>query len=155
VQAGHCQAEQLKIVEANAPAVTIDPYAVEQILRNLIENAIAVSPPDEEVIIAIAASWQGGVPAIRVEIRDRGPGIAEEYRHRIFEPFFSTRSRGTGLGLPIARRLAEAHGGTLKLESSSLGTTAILELPQTPNGEAPEDPENQPDHRRSRTSQSL
>lgn len=154
VQAGHCQADQLKIVESNAPAVTSDPYAVEQILRNLIENAIAVSPAGEEVIIAIAPSWQGGVAAIRIEIRDRGPGIAEEYRQRIFEPFFSTRSRGTGLGLPIARRLAEAHGGTLKLESSSLGTTAILELPQTPHSETPEDPENQPDHRRSRTPQS-
>jgi signal transduction histidine kinase len=149
VQAGHCQADKLQIVDANSPTVTLDPYAVEQILRNLIENAIAVSPEAEKVVIAITPSWLGRVPAIRVEIRDRGPGIAEEYRHRIFEPFFSTRSRGTGLGLPIARRLAEAHGGTLKLESSSLGTTAILELPQIPHGEIPEDPENQPDHRRS------
>lgn len=156
VQAGHCAADKLQIEESNSPAVTIDPYAVEQILRNLIENAIAVSPEGEKVVIAIAPSWQGGVPAIRVEIRDRGPGIAEEYRNRIFEPFFSTRSRGTGLGLPIARRLAEAHGGTLKLESSSLGSMAIVELPQVPHGEPgehPEDPQNQPDHRRSHTSQ--
>ncbi len=153
VQAGHCLSEKLQIIEAaKVPAVTLDPYAVEQIMRNLIENALAVVPDGDQVLICISPTWQGGVPAVRVEVRDTGPGIAEEYRNRIFEPFFSTRSRGTGLGLPIARRLAEAHGGTLRLESSPLGTTAVLELPQTPSGEATVDPESQTDHRRGRSS---
>ena len=128
--------------------IVIDPYAVEQILRNLVANALAVSPEDEPVTITITGCWQGEQPAVRIEVRDRGPGIDPAYVERIFEPFFSTRSRGTGLGLPIARHLAEVHGGSLALESTSAGTTAILILPEVASGESTFDPENQPDHRR-------
>lgn len=154
VQVGLCTADRLQIeLDARVQPITMDPFAVEQILRNLMENAIVVSPENEPVRITIASAWQGDAPAVRVEIRDRGPGISEEYQDRIFEPFFSTRSRGTGLGLPIARRLAEAHGGRLKLDSSVFGTTAVLELPETPYREPTEDPENQPDPRRSQPAQ--
>ncbi len=149
VQAGQCHSQRLQVqVEDGVQPVSADPYAVEQVLRNLLENAIAVSGEEQAIVVAIAPAWQGDRPAVRIEIRDAGPGIAPEYRERVFEPFFSTRSRGTGLGLPIARRLAEAHGGRLELVANGQGTTAVFLLPEVPSNEPWEDPENQPDHRR-------
>ena len=69
----------------------------------------------------------------RVEVSDNGPGVPDDLRERIFEPFFTTKSRGGGLGLPIARRTIELHGGTLQLECPpSGGTTITIELPHEP-----------------------
>ena len=129
--------------------ILCDSFALEQILRNLIENAITVSPDEQLVEVGIRRDWQGDRPAVQITIADCGPGIPPEYREKIFEPFFSTRSRGTGLGLPIARRLAEAHGGSLTLDSTDHGTTAILVLPEQSSGDLTVDPENHPDYRRS------
>jgi signal transduction histidine kinase len=128
--------------------IMADPYAVEQILRNLIENALVVSPAGIPVEVTIASAWQGDQPSVRIEVKDAGPGILPEHMERIFEPFFSTRARGTGLGLPIARRLSEAHGGSLELRSSAAGTIAILILPEISAGDQTTDPEDTPDHRR-------
>ncbi len=78
----------------------------------------------------IAVRIQPGAGRCRVEIRDRGPGIPAELSEKVFEPFFTTKHRGTGLGLSIARRLVEAHGGTLSLSPSpGGGTTAVVDLP--------------------------
>ena len=68
--------------------------------------------------------------SVSIQIRDSGPGIPEELREQVFEPFFTTTARGGGLGLPIARRTAELHGGTITLEpGESGGTVATLTLP--------------------------
>ena len=63
------------------------------------------------------------------EVQDEGPGIASELQARIFEPFFTTREKGTGLGLPLARKLVEAHRGTLTLESKPGQTLFRLSIP--------------------------
>ena len=71
--------------------------------------------------------------AATIEIRDTGPGIPPDIRAQIFEPFFTTKSRGGGLGLPIARRTVERHGGTLTIDGHpDGGTVATLTLPVTP-----------------------
>jgi len=63
-------------------------------------------------------------------IGDTGPGIPEELRGKIFEPFFSTKEEGIGLGLPIAQRIVEEHGGEIRVESSAgKGTVFIVSLP--------------------------
>lgn len=129
-------------------SIVADAFAVEQILRNLFENAMVVSPADKPVLIVISSAWQGERPSLQVEVIDEGPGIPPAIMDRIFEPFFSTRSRGTGLGLPIARRLAEAHGGSLELKSGPSGTTAVLILPLVSTGDQTTDPENIRDNRR-------
>ena len=68
-----------------------------------------------------------------VSFLDRGPGVPEELREKVFEPFFTTKHRGTGLGLSIARRIVEAHGGTLTLASPPEGgTVARVDLPLSP-----------------------
>ncbi len=65
-----------------------------------------------------------------IEIRDSGPGVPPDLRDRVFEPFFTTKARGGGLGLPIARRTAELHGGTLALSSPETGGSVFtLTLP--------------------------
>ncbi len=125
-----------------------DAFAVEQILRNLFENALVVSPAGKPVAVEISSVRQGERPYLQIEVIDEGPGVPAEIMDRIFEPFFSTRSRGTGLGLPIARRLAEAHGGSLELKSGVHGTTAVLILPLVSKGDQTLDPENIRDHRR-------
>ena len=70
---------------------------------------------------------RGGVVT---EIRDTGAGIAPEIRERLFEPFFTTRDGGTGLGLPIALRIIEGHSGDLRIDSEpNQGTTVAVWLP--------------------------
>lgn len=120
-------------------AITADPFAVEQIIRNLLENAIEASQPGTLLEVTLDLTWLGDQEAITLAVRDFGCGIPPEHRERLFEPFFTTRSRGTGLGLPIARRLAEGHGGSLDLEAADPGTVARLTLPRTAVPE-PEEP---------------
>ncbi|MFK8111619.1 MAG: protoglobin domain-containing protein [Rubripirellula sp.] len=122
-------------MDSSISTIKCDAFAVEQVLRNLIENALAVSPESVNVHVRVEPDWQGNEKAVRIEVVDGGPGIAKQHLERIFEPFFSTRSRGSGLGLPIARRLTEAHGGSLELITSDSGTTAYLILPEVSHGE--------------------
>ena len=83
--------------------------------------------PDRPATVKL--EWEGG--HVRISIQDEGKGIEPENLERIFEPFFSTRPDGTGLGLPIARRIAQAHGGDLSVESRpGVGTTVTVRLPQ-------------------------
>ncbi len=73
----------------------------------------------------------GDHPAIAIQVRDNRPGFAPEQREHAFEPFHSTKTTGTGLGLGIARRIVEAHGGTLAIEASTEGGATIrLVLPR-------------------------
>jgi len=66
----------------------------------------------------------------RVAVADRGPGMPEEIREKAFEAFFTTKHRGTGLGLPIAKRVVEAHGGTIHIDvPPEGGTTISVDLP--------------------------
>jgi signal transduction histidine kinase len=67
--------------------------------------------------------------AVEVVIRDTGPGIPPDIRERIFDRFYTTKDDGIGLGLAIARSIVEAHGGTLRFDSTREGTTFICRLP--------------------------
>lgn len=69
----------------------------------------------------------GKVALVRID--DNGPGIPEHVREQIFEPFFSTKEEGTGLGLALARRILEEHGGWLNLRHSGRGAGFVLVLP--------------------------
>ena len=94
-------------------------------LVNLVKNAVQASPDGKTV--KLTGKREGGQYVVAVG--DEGAGIAGELQSRVFEPFFTTREKGTGLGLPLARKLVEAHGGTLTLESSPGKTTFRLSLP--------------------------
>src|SRR5207244_13406972 len=106
------------------PAVLGDPYLLSEALTNLIQNALEATPPGGAVAIqARPTVCQGELPAstqgVQVRIQNSGSGISEELRERIFEPFFSSKRGGTGLGLTIARRLIEIHSGSVAVESDA------------------------------------
>jgi nitrogen fixation/metabolism regulation signal transduction histidine kinase len=88
----------------------VDVRLMERTLRNLVENSLRVSPANASVSIRLAVEKD----RIRLEVADRGPGVPPHMLERIFEPYFSTHDLGTGLGLPIARQIVEAHGGRLE-----------------------------------------
>jgi PAS domain S-box-containing protein len=109
----------------------VDPFALGQVFRNVLENAIAASPPEEEIAVRCAAvSWEGR-PALQVAIGDRGPGIPPESRQRVFDPFYTTKTKGTGLGMAIAKRIVEEHGGCIAVRDSDLsGAEILITLPR-------------------------
>ena len=113
------------------PAVSLDPMRMEQALINLLLNAIQVTPDEEAVSISTYVS--SGY--VRIEVRDFGDGIPAEHREKIFSPFFTTKKEGTGLGLPIAKKIIEAHGGRLEVtENLGKGTVFTASLPiETPS----------------------
>jgi len=111
------------------PPVWGDPFRLAEVFTNLIENALEASPEGGTVRVRVESK---GDEHVRVLVENGGVGIPPEMRERIFHPFFTTKARGTGLGLPIARQIVEAHRGTLTVESDgALETTFIVELPTT------------------------
>ena len=91
------------------PVVHADGDLVCQVLVGLLSNAVEATPPGGEITVRAHAA-NGG---IELAVADRGAGIAPELRSRVFEPFFTTRPNGTGLGLAVARQIVEAHGGRI------------------------------------------
>jgi signal transduction histidine kinase len=107
-------------LEAVDPAlrVRVDPRLFGRALRNVLENALRASAGQP---VDVRARIEPGGREARVDVLDRGPGVAPDLLERIFEPYFSTHSGGTGLGLPIARRILEEHGGRLWAETREGG----------------------------------
>ncbi len=114
------------------PPVDTDTSLLEQVLSNLVENAIKYNRPGGQVTVSVRSSPEGAV----IEVSDTGPGIPPEFRGRIFEEFergpreLHGRTEGTGLGLSIAARLTEYLGGSLQLDSTvGEGSTFAVRLP--------------------------
>ena len=106
-------------VEGPDLTLTADAELIRATVLNLLLNAAQAMGGRGRIAVVIAQSDERCV----LEIRDSGPGIPPELRERVFEPFFTTKARGGGLGLPIARRTAELHGGTLALTMPDTGGT--------------------------------
>jgi PAS domain S-box-containing protein len=111
--------------------VSIDPAQAKQLFLNLFLNAIEAMAPGGHLTVNLTRVTHQGVAWVRVAIIDTGGGIPESIRAKIFEPFFTTKTRGSGLGLAICRSIADAHKGTVRVEtpSGSSGTTVVLEFP--------------------------
>lgn len=106
--------------------IEADGDQLRSIFVNLLLNA-AQSMPGGGLVSVDVVTADG---ACIVGVRDRGPGIPREWRERVFEPFYSTKARGSGLGLPTAKRIAEAHGGAISLtDAPGGGTIATVTLP--------------------------
>jgi two-component system sensor histidine kinase HydH len=96
-------------------------------LGNLVHNALAASPPGARVVVGLRPERR----QVELFVADEGPGVAEEDRARVFEPFFSRRAGGTGLGLALVRRIAEAHGGSVGVATRAAGGAEfVLRLPR-------------------------
>ena len=105
------------------------PTMIRATILNLLINAAQAINGHGRIVVSVR-EHQG---AAAIAVRDTGPGIPVELRTQVLEPFFTTKARGGGLGLPIARRTAELHGGTLTLECPAGGGTVVtLTLPLRP-----------------------
>jgi signal transduction histidine kinase len=107
-----------------------DRFALGQVFRNVLENALAACPDPVEVDVAWSEADLGGRPGLRVAVRDNGPGLSAEGRRLIFEPFYTTKTHGTGLGMAIAKRLVEAHGGRIAVGDHGPGAEIQVTLPR-------------------------
>jgi signal transduction histidine kinase len=108
------------------PAIEADENQIEQLLTNLVLNAAHASEDGGLVTLTTEPTGVG----VQLEVKDRGLGMDEETCRRALEPFFTTKSRGTGLGLPICQRIVESHGGTLAIRSIvGKQTTVTVQLP--------------------------
>jgi nitrogen fixation/metabolism regulation signal transduction histidine kinase len=118
--------EIVNLVTGPLPPVLVDRTLVARALANIVENALHAMPGPGS--LRVTSSIGDGTVAIRVE--DTGFGMDAEALERVFEPYFSTKTTGTGLGLPIARRNIELSGGAIAVESEKgRGTAVTISLP--------------------------
>jgi PAS domain S-box-containing protein len=117
-----CQLETS--LDPNLPAIDGDPVQLQQVLLNLAINAFDAmrdTPASKrKVLIATQSNGDG---TVRTSVRDYGVGISEEMQDRLFDPFFSTKTEGLGMGLAIVRSIVESHGGTITAENADGGGT--------------------------------
>ncbi|MEO2018398.1 MAG: HAMP domain-containing sensor histidine kinase [Fuerstiella sp.] len=107
--------------------IDADRGQIRQVLENLIVNANQALDGGGEISVELT---QNGHDAI-IAVRDTGPGISEELRDQLFEPLFTTKAKGTGLGLTICRQLIERHGGTIELQDNDGAGRDIPDSPAT------------------------
>lgn len=96
----------------------IDVFRMDQVFRNLMENSVAACADSVEIGIECAIAQQEHEPMIEIRYSDNGPGLSNDCRRHIFEPFYTTKPKGTGLGMAITQRIVEAHGGTIEAIAS-------------------------------------
>lgn len=110
------------------PKITADPRLIEQVFTNLIGNAVEAMSAQQKGTLAVHLDISRAIsnyPQIEVKIIDSGPGIPEEVRGHVFEPFVTTKKTGTGLGLAISKRIITAHRGNITVESYPGGGTVF------------------------------
>ncbi len=122
----------------NLPDVPGDAIEIQQVLTNLIQNAVEAMKEDGTLDIRArrgTLSFGEKRPAVIIEVRDSGPGIPSEQQKSAFNPFFTTKHTGTGLGLAVSHRIVSNHGGLISCTSvADLGTTFTVELPAAQEG---------------------
>jgi PAS domain S-box-containing protein len=108
-----------------------DPTAMAHVVRNILENSLEACCDPVEIDLSCSESIVNGQPAIQISMCDNGPGLTPEQRQRIFEPFYTTKIRGMGLGMAIAKRLVEAHGGEISAgNNGGRGAEILITLPR-------------------------
>jgi two-component system sensor histidine kinase HydH len=117
---------EVTVETAKAPATwSLDAGRIREVVVNLVDNAVAAGAP-------VVATVRSEGKQLVIEVVDHGPGVPEADRERIFEPFHTGKTQGTGLGLAVARRVVESHGGTLSvLSAPSGGALFRAEIPES------------------------
>lgn len=123
------------------PAVSVDPMLITQVLSNLIINAAQASPPGATVLIEAALRDHKGQSMLAVSVRDEGQGISDAVMPHLFQPFYTTKPRGNGLGLALSQNIAREHGGlivaTNRTDRSGADFTLLVPLqPQSDSADA-------------------
>ncbi len=120
---------------ASVGEAELDPDQIRAVLVNLLRNAREACSEGDEILISSRRTGD----EVLIQVTDTGSGMDEEVSHKVFQPYFSTKKGGTGLGLAMARRIIEEHGGVMSFTSEpGKGTQFSLRLPATGSGEAVE-----------------
>jgi two-component system, NtrC family, sensor histidine kinase HydH len=115
-------------IDAAIPTVRVDAEQLEQVLLNMVMNAVQASADGDEVLLS--ARLEGD--RLWVDVRDQGSGVKPEHVDRLFDPFFTTKEQGTGLGLPVAHEIVRSIGGMLKVKhNEDRGMTFSVGLPRS------------------------
>ncbi len=130
-----CVAVRLEIAEA-LPPLRVDPLQLQQVLRNLISNAVEAMPEGGTLEISALENPPGS--SVTIAVRDSGSGMAPEVLAKLFQPLFTTKARGIGLGLVVVKNLTEANGGSVQVQSEAgKGSRFAVTLPRAEStGEA-------------------
>lgn len=110
------------------PLCHVDPLKIGQVFRNIFENAVEVSPVPSVIELQCVCETES-TNELTITIRDQGPGLSAEQLARLFEPFFTTKTKGTGLGMAIAKRIVQAHSGSI-VASSPGGASIEITIPR-------------------------
>ena len=113
------------------PRCPVDHFQMLQALRNILENSLAAAPDPVRITVSLSSGRLDEHDALRVCLRDNGPGIPADRAQSVFEEFFTTKTRGTGLGLAIVKRIIEAHGGRVRVNQDyTAGAELVVTLPR-------------------------
>jgi signal transduction histidine kinase len=123
----HAHVESVLDCDESLPQLQLDPNKLRQLLYNLLLNGLQAIVRSGRV--TVRTKWDAARKRARLEVTDTGPGIPDEVRARVFDPFVSSKPGGGGLGLAIAKQIVEEHGGTIGFDSSKDGTVFHAELP--------------------------
>lgn len=125
-QARETGIEITRYFDPDLPSVLLHPETLEAALVNLVKNALEAMPNGGQLMVRTRVV-RGG---IALDMIDTGCGMDEKTLFKMFDPFYSTKANGTGLGLPTARKIIEAHGGRIDVQSApGLGTKFTIEFP--------------------------
>lgn len=109
----------------------VDAFRLEQVFRNLFENSLSACSDPIEITVTCHDTWIDDRPALAIRVEDNGPGLTPDQRGHMFDAFFTTKQKGTGLGMTIAKRIMTAHFGTIGVVSGDSGGACIeLVLPR-------------------------
>jgi signal transduction histidine kinase/putative methionine-R-sulfoxide reductase with GAF domain len=120
-------------LSADPPVISADPDQLRQVLWNLVSNAIQAMENGGRLTVATRSALQDEGDGVVFLVGDTGGGIPHDVVHNIFNPFFTTKAKGTGLGLPIVHAIVEKHGGSIQLDNrEGKGVTFSVFLPRVP-----------------------
>ncbi|BBD07305.1 sensor histidine kinase NtrY-like [Desulfovibrio ferrophilus] len=118
------------IFDASIPQIRMDRDSIRRVLINVLTNAAEALGGQEDAAVLVHVSHDAVTGWVRMEVRDNGPGLSQEERSRLFEPYFSQKKGGTGLGLTIVKSIVSDHHGYVRaVPGSERGTTVVIELP--------------------------
>ncbi len=130
VDGARAPVELVLVEQAPVDAVPVDPRLMRQVFVNLATNAVQAMPTGGRLTVTLGRDGDGASAPVQVAFEDTGHGIAPNVLERIFEPFYTTRARGTGLGLTLVKRILEGHRGEVKVTSEpGKGTRVVVQWP--------------------------
>ena len=112
-------------LDASCPAIQGDAQQLRQVVHNLLQNAQDATEGRSDPVVSIATQWVPTTGRVRLVVRDNGPGFPSKILKRAFEPYVTTKSRGTGLGLAVVKKIAEEHSARVDLKNRELEGVVI------------------------------